>query len=437
MGIIGLILAVALLVVGAYKGMGALLLALLATAVVIVFNGLSFVEGLTQTFMQGFTGAFMNFFLLFAVSALYAHVMDKSGSATAIGYKLIDWFGRKRVMLVSLLIVAILTYGGVSLFVVVFAVAPILFLLFREANLPRHLVVAPLVAGASTFTMVALPGSPALTNVIPTAFLGTTLTAAPIMGLIASLLIFAGVMAYMMWAEKRARARGEEWDEGGNLAAIQERSTLPNPIIAFIPILVVLAIIIIGGQFFANATLLTIIAMLIGTALVLLLNWNRFRGENIVKILGSGLDGGISAIAPFAAILGFGAVVASTPAFQSIIQWLIGLNINPYAKGVLATAAVAGVTGSSSAGLNIMYANLAEYFIASGANLDALHRLTAIAASSLDTLPHAGGLFLMFAVLGLSHKNAYRHVFFNTVVVTSIVTIIMLIATILLFPVGA
>ena len=120
-GIIGLILAIAVLIFGAYKGLGALPLTLIAALVAIVCNGIPLWEGFATHYMSGYTSAYMSYFLMFACSSLYAKLMDESGSATAIGYKFIDWFGKKNIMLVTILIVSVLTYGGVSLFVVVYA----------------------------------------------------------------------------------------------------------------------------------------------------------------------------------------------------------------------------------------------------------------------------------------------------------------------------
>ena len=135
-------------------------------------------------------------------------------------------------MLVSTLIISFLTYGGVSLFVVVFAVGPIMFLLFKEADLPRHLTMACLITGSATYTMTSMPGTPALTNVIPTQFLGTTLTAAPIMGILATIATFTMCMLYMNYAEKKARANGEHWSYPEKvdpaLFEVKDRSLLPS-----------------------------------------------------------------------------------------------------------------------------------------------------------------------------------------------------------------
>ena len=218
-GIIGLLLAIAILIFGAYKGLGALPLTMIAALVAIVFNGIPLWEGFATHYMAGYTSAYMSYFLMFACSALYAKLMDESGCATAIGYKFIDWFGRKNIMLVTILIVSVLTYGGVSLFVVVYAVAPIMFLLFKEANLPRHLTMACLIVGSATYTMTTLPGTPQLTNVVPTEYLGTTMTAAPVLSIICTVAIFAigNTTAIIVGREIGAGRREHVYEVGATL----------------------------------------------------------------------------------------------------------------------------------------------------------------------------------------------------------------------------
>lgn len=428
--IVGMVLAVAVLVYGAYKGVGALPLTLAASLLVILTNGLPVWDGFATHYMRGYTGAYTSFFLLFASSSLYAELMNSSGCATTIGNKFIDWFGKANVMLVSTIIISFLTYGGVSLFVVVFAVGPIMFKLFKEANLPRHLTMACLITGAATYTMTSLPGTPALTNVIPTQFLGTTLTAAPIMGIIATIATFTLCMMYMRYAEKKARSRGEVWTNPENVSAdlveMKDRSLLPSAWSAFIPIVSLMLIIVVGSRFVKNSTMLAVIAMLIGALLTFVLNLDKFKGRDLKSVIAGGLDGGIAGIGGLAGVLGFGAVVQSSAAFKTIVTWVLGQQLNPYVQGVASTMVVSAITGSSSGGLRIMYTAMADNFIKSGANLEVLHRLTAISADALDTLPHSPGLFLMFAVLGLTHKQAYKHVLACSVATPLIVTAILL-----------
>ncbi|WP_294666024.1 GntP family permease [uncultured Fusobacterium sp.] len=427
LSVIGLILAVVVLVIGAYKGLGALPLTLLASLVVILSSKIPIWTGFSQYYMNGYTSAYFSYFLLFCSSALYAKLMDISGCATSIGYQFIDWFGKKRVLLVSTLIISVLTYGGVSLFVVVYAVAPIMFLLFKEANLPRHLTMACLITGSATYTMTSLPGTTALTNVIPTQYLGTTLTAAPVFGILA-IVVFTMAILYMGYAERLARKRGEVWSYPENadplLYEIKDRSQLPSVTISFTPLVSLVLIIIIGSRFVANSTMLAVLGMLVGALLTYVLNIARFKDKNMKNIFTTGLEGGITSIGGLAGVVGFGTVVSNSIAFKHIVSWVLGLQLNPYVQAIVATMVVCAVTGSSSGGLKIMYDSLGKTFLSSTANLPVLHRLSSISASALDTLPHSPGLFLMFAVLGLNHKTAYKHVFVCSIVIPSIVTIV-------------
>ena len=435
LSVIGLILAVVVLIIGAYKGLGALPLTLLASLVVIFTSRIQPWTGLSQYYMTGYTGAYFSYFLLFCSSALYAKLMDISGCATSIGYKFIDWFGSKRVMLVSTLIISVLTYGGVSLFVVVYAVAPIMFLLFKEANLPRHLTMACLITGSATYTMTSLPGTTALTNVIPTQYLGTTLTAAPVFGILATIAAFTMAMLYMGYAENLAKKRGEVWtypeSSDPALYEIKDRSELPSVGVSFTPLVSLVLIIIIGSRMAMNSTMLAVIGMLVGALLTYTLNMGRFKDKNMKDIFTKGLEGGIASIGGLAGVVGFGTVVSNSIAFKHIVSWVLGLQLNPYIQAIVATMVVCAVTGSSSGGLKIMYESLGKTFLSSTANLSILHRLSSISASALDTLPHSPGLFLMFAVLGLNHKTAYKHVFVCSIVIPSIVTIVSTIIIVL------
>lgn len=433
LGVIGLILAIVALIVFAYKGLGALPLAILGALIAILFNGMPVWTTFAEQFAPGYAGAFTSYLLLFVASALYAKFMDISGLATSIGYKMVDWFGTKHVVLVGILIVGVLTYSGVSLFVVIFAVAPILFMMFQEADLPRHLTAICFSAGSSTFTMTCLPGSPQLSNVVATEYLGTTLNAAPVMGIICGAALFVMCWAYGEWATKKARERQETWTPMDNAMEAKKRDEVPEAWKGFLTVVVLLATIIIGSHLGVNATLIAVAAMLVGCVLVVILSFGQFQDTNWIKLISDGMQSGVGSIGGIAAILGFGAVVRTTPAYQTIIDWCLGLNINPLILAVVVTCVICAITGGSSSGQRIMYETMAPVFISSGANLGVLHRLIAIASGSLDTLPHSSGLFVVYQVLGLTHKDAYRHTFATSVVAPLCVTIV---ATVICVAIG-
>lgn len=429
-GVIGLLLAIVFLMVFAYKGLGALPLALAGSLIVMAFNGMGVWETVTGCFVPGYTSAFTSYMVLFVASAFYAKLMDVSGAATSIGNLFTSWFGIKHVVLVGIIVVGVLSYGGISLFVVIFAAAPILYTMFKQADLPRHLTVVCFSAGSSTFAMTCLPGSPQLSNLVATEYLGTTLNAAPVMGIICGAAMFVMCALYGEWASKKAKERGEHWSYPDNVDPKNyevDPSQLPNPWKGMATIVILISIIIIGSKMGVNATLIAVTAMLIGSLLTVVLNADRFFAKdktNWIKLFTDGMTSGVQAIGGIAAILGFGAVVKAAPAYQRIIDWVLSLNINPLVLAVLTTCIVCGIAGGSSSGQRIMYETMAPTFIASGANLDILHRLVAIASGSLDTLPHSSGLFLVYDLLGLNHKNAYRHSFATSVVIPMCVTIV-------------
>ena len=439
-GIIGLILATVVLVVGAYNGLSALPLSLAAGLVVILTNQMPLWPSFHENYMAGYVGFFRNFFLIFAASALYAKIMEESGAALSIGYKFIDWFGAKRAVLVVFVTTAALTYGGISLFVVVFAISPIIMKLFQAGNIPRRFAMGPLLAGAATFTMKSLPGSPQLTNVVPTGFLGTTLTAAPVLGILSAIFMFILQVIYFNWEEKRLRATGEGFTfiPGANVEIYNvDRAKLPAAWKSFLPMVIVVGMIVVL-RFWVPTTPLVVLSMIIASVVALLLFWGvdaLKSPSDLKKIINTGTGGAITAIAAPAAVVAFGAVVQASPAFRVVVDGLLGLDMHIYALAAIAPSILAGITGSSSGGLLISMQALSDTYIASGADLGILHRLTATFAGTLDTLPHSPGLFLMFAYLGITHKEGYRFVLFGTVLIPTFVGILVLLG-LMIFGIG-
>lgn len=427
LGIIGIILAILFLMIGSYKGLSALPLTLLAALIVVLTNGMGLWESFSSLYMDGYVGTYLNYFLIFCCSALYAHVMTESGSTLSIAYKLLGWFGKKRVILASIIIVAILTYGGVSLFVVMFAVGPILYTMFQEADLPRHLIAAVLFAGSCTFTMTCLPGSPQLTNIIPSQYLGTPLTAAPVFGCIAAVAMFLMDYAYCQYCAVRARKNGEHWsfqkDFDASKYQTSDRDTLPSALVAFLPMLLLVLFIFIGGRFISDTALLSVSAMLLGSLSCYLLNFKKFQGMDLRKILGS-LNNGITSIGSLSAVCGFGAVVGGSVAYSNIVEGVTSWEMSPYLLAVVATAVLAGVAGSSSGGARLMLSSMSDYFLSTGADMQILHRLIAISAGSLDSLPHATGIFLFNDYLGTTHKDIYWHCFWTALVPPAIIALV-------------
>lgn len=428
LGMIGLLVGIALLMFFAFKGVKAIPLTLLATLVVILFNGLPVWDSFSTAYMAGWTNIVKSYFFVFVSSAIYAEFMNRSGCMAVISNQLIQWFGRKNVVLVCALTAAVLTYGGISTFVVLFAVGPIIFMLFQAANLPRHLTLCSIALGCATFTTYSLPGSTQLPNLAPTTYLGTTLTAAPVLSIVITAAIFVLGYAYCSYATKKAIASGETWSfpAGADVSQYQlaEGQAHPSPVQAFVPLLFVV-LFVVGCSLFkapiaSDSVLLSVLAMTIGTLLCILLNWKFIKQPRLLSIrdfCGDGSENAVNSFIGLASVFAFGSVVALTPAYQSIVDWVMNVDIHPYFKGVLSTSVLSGISGSGTTGIRLTLDALSDYFVHSGCNLDTLHRLISVASGSLDTLPHNGAIFVFLGYTGLTHKEGYKHFFVITVLI--------------------
>ena len=444
-GIIGMLLAIVVMIAGAYRGIKVIPLTFLAATVVILTNRMGIWQAYSEFYAGGFGGTISRFFFIFVSSAIYAAIMEKTGCASSIGNQMVKWFGTKHVMAVVYFFTVILTFGGVNLFVVFFAALPIAYVMFKEANLPRALIIGPMGAGGAGITMTTLPGTPSLTNIIPSQHLGTPLTAAPLFSLILAVLIVALSLMYFRIAEASVRRKGEQFTFPVNFDTSNmniDKSLLPHPVKAFVPI-IFLPLFIIGSSvlnmvsginvpYAADPIQLTTVAMLIGSILCLLLNLKKAAGGAVKNWITDGATNGLTAIMGLAAVLAFGAVVSSADAFQLILRWVMDIELSVYLKALVSTGIISGIVGSSSGGAVITLGALAPHFIevaqAGGANLEVLHRLIAMSAGTLDTLPHVSAIFVFLSVLGCTHKEAYKYLFWPTVVIPTIVTIIGVIA---------
>ncbi len=427
LGIVGVIVAIILLIILAYKGWNIIPASLFCSLIVILTNSADIWESFAVNYVNGFVFFAGTFFLIFVLGALFGQVMGDSGSANSVSLKLLDIFGEKRAILVVALATSVLTYGGVNVFIVIFTVYPLALILFKAANLPKRLILASIAIGAGTFTMTALPGSPAIQNLIPTTLLGTTATAAPVMGIVASIIIFFGGIWYVESQAKKARANKEEFVPGPrdnmDKLSIDGTDKLPHWLLSLLPLMVVIVtIIVLRGRI--DALYSVAIALSMGIVLTYIFNWKRIK--NPVKSLNDGCVNSIIPLINTAAIVGFGFVVQNVPAFQSFVNYALSLPFDPLISAAVAVNIVAGITGSASGGLAIFMETMGPALLSTGVNPEALHRIASIASGGLDSLPHSGAVITMLTVMGLTHKEAYK----DLGVVACIIPIIALIVAV-------
>jgi H+/gluconate symporter-like permease len=456
MGLAGILAGLALLVWLAYRGWSVLLLAPAAALIAAAFAGEPLLAHWTQTFM-GSAGRFVaQFFPIFLLGALFGKLMEDSGSVTAIAKYLTETLGAERAVLAVVLAGAIVTYGGVSLFVAYFVLAPMATALFRQANIPRRLMPAAIIVGSSTFTMSALPGTPAIPNTIPMPFFGTTPFAAPGLGIMASAIMLAIGLWWLARAERRARARGEGFGDdhasfagaaaddkvlreravtAGGFDPAEIRNSAPAPALpgiaaAAAPLVVVVLVNLLmsfvvlprvdaaflaeprwGGTTLSAVAGVWAVATALAAAIVTLLAVSAWRIPSLRATMDAGANAAVLPIFSVASLVGFGSVVAAMPAFEAVRDWVLGIGGGPLVSLAVATNVLAALTGSASGGLTIALEALGPTFMAIAAeqSLDPglLHRIAVIGSGTLDILPHNGAIITLLAVCGCTHRESY------------------------------
>ena len=421
----GLICALALLIYLTIRGMN-LLIAAPLTAIIIALTGdlalLPYSEegnNFIHSYMSGFAGFISSWFFMFLLGALFGKLMEDSGCADSLAQWIVSKIGMHNAMIAVIAVCAILTYGGVSVFVVAFSAYSIALSLFKQANLPRRFIPAVMAFGSVTFTMTSA-GSPEIQNWIPIKYLGTSPYAGWEVSLVVAL--FMALFGYW-WLQRmmnKALANGECFHVR-DTDPIASNKTLPSPIMAALPILSVLVVTFFGHEMFAQYAL--ILALLSGCLAAWLLNVRFFSNLNMT--VGAGTSGALLAIGNTAAVVGFGAVAKVSPAFAIAVDYLTAMPGNELVGAAVAVSAIAAMTGSASGGQSIALPVLAPHYIDAGVDPEALHRVIAISSGALDSLPHNGYVVTTIrSICGETHQAAYAPMAALTVAVPLIGTAI-------------
>jgi len=423
---LGIILGLIVLMVLAYLGWSILWVAPIAAGVVAITGGLDLLDAYTDTYMGGFVEFAKAWFPVFMLGAIFGKLMEDTGMARSVAIALTKVIGTKRAILGVIVSSAVLTYGGVSLFVVVFAVYPLALTLFKEANISRKLIPGTVALGAFTFTMTALPGTPQIQNLIPMEYFNTSATAAPIMGIIATIVMGVGGYYYLRWQESIRRKKGEVYTKPDKAVTVDE-SNPPNFILSVLPLLTVLLTLNLFGWDI-------IIALLSGILLIMILNIHKVK--KFVQAINGGAVGSVTAIINTSAAVGFGTVVKTVPGFDKLTELLLGIKGNPLISEAVAVNILAGATGSASGGMGIALEALGskyyEIALESGMSPEVFHRVASLASGGLDTLPHNGAVLTLLTITGMSHRDSYKDIF----VVAVLLPVVALIIAILFSTIG-
>lgn len=456
LGLIGILVALGFLIYRAFLGGSILLLAPAAAIIAAIFSGEPILANLTQVFMQSTATFIGQFFFLFLLGALFGKLMEDSRSVEAIADFMTTKLGVERAILAVVLAGALVTYGGVSVFVSFFVIAPMAQALFRAADIPHRLIPGAIMLGTATFTMTALPGTPSINNAIPMPFFGTDPFAAPGLGIIAALIMFAFGMWWLNRSAKVARLKGEGYgfdppvdlEEVAEDSAVRERATMaqafdpaeavhgalgstkPSALVAMTPLAVVILVNLAMSQFILpnvdtsflaepewGATSIgavggvwsVVTALFCAIVVTVALNFRRMP-----ELHASVTAGATAAVLPavsVASLVGFGGVVANLPAFQMVADWVMSIEGGPLVSLAVSTNILAALTGSASGGLTIALDALGPIYMQiaqeTGLSPELLHRVAVVGSGALDSLPHNGAVVTLLAVCGSTHGKSY------------------------------
>ena len=458
MGLAGILVALGLLIWLSYRGWSILLLAPAAALVAAAASDEPLLAHWTQTFMGGGAQFLAQFFPLFLLGALFGKLMEDSGSVEVIARFMTGKLGTARAVLAVVLAGAVVTYGGVSLFVAIFVLAPMAQGLFRAADIPLRLMPAAIALGTMTFTMSALPGTPALQNAIPMPFFGTTPFAAPGLGIIAAGIMLSFGLWWLGRVERASRRANEGYgahDRAGTTAddpLFRERATVasefdpaeilhgrhsetsPGILVALLPLIVVILVNLamsilvlprLDTSFLSEdrwgATSLSavggvwavVVALL--SAIIILIAFNCRRLPSLRASMDAGANASVLPAFSVASLVGFGAVIAALPAFALVQDWVLSIEGGPLVSLAVATNILAALTGSASGGMTIALDALGETYLRlaaeHGIDPALLHRVSVMSAGTLDSLPHNGAVVTLLAVCGVSHRESYFDIF--------------------------
>ena len=476
MGLTGILIGLALLMWLAYRGWSILLAAPTAAMVTALISGEPLLAHWTETFMGGTSRFVLQWFPMFLLGGLFGKLMEDSRSINSIARGLTERLGTKRTMLAVVLASAVVTYGGVSVFVAFFVLVPMAEEMFKAANLPRRLMPATIGLGAFTFTMSVMPGTPSINNAIPMPFFGTTAFAAPGIGLISSAIIFGIGMWWLLRAEKKARSANEGYvpradapagaesaekvDEKARVVALAagdfDPAELPHAkradsepafFLALLPLIVVITVnfllslvvlprmsfYFLEDEVWGGITIhdvagvwAVVLALAAGCLTIAIVNWRRLPA--LRQTLDAGAIASVVPLMTVSSLVGFGAVVGALPAFATVTDAVLNVGGGPLVSLTIAMNALAGLTGTASGGMAIALNALGDNFMTMaqvyGIDPQLLHRITTMSAGTLDALPHNGTVLILLGLCGLKHRESYFDMVM-TVIVTCIIALVV------------
>ncbi len=411
LGITGLVLAVVAIVALIWRGWHMVVVSLVASLIVILANGMDVLSAINENYMGDMAAFVGSWFLLFALGSVFGRVMGDSGASAGIASSMLRLVGERHALLVIMVTGLVLSYGGISAFIIAFSVYPIAVELFERADIPKKLIVAAIMVCPATLGMVMMPGIPSTQNLIPASFLGTDAYAGALLGVICSVVMFALSYAYLQWEIGRCRRRGERFAPSpGETLSRPDDAGAPPVWACFAPIVLLVVLVFVlqraAGMQATDAVTVSMLAAVVAACLLY-----RGRLADVRRAIGESCASGLGSLVSVAAIMGFGGVVVASPAYQGIIEALMSTSLNPLWQGFITIFAIAGITGSAIGALNIYLGSMAQTLLATGLDPSMMHRVLCMASVGPATLlPHTSAMLAANQAAKTEVRDTYRYV---------------------------
>lgn len=424
----GAIIAVIVMCILAYKKINPFVISLIGSLILIFTNGLNLMETIFDTYM-GSVGSFCaSWILVFIVGSIYGKCLEVSGIAKRVASTLLEKIGEKNVILAATVTCTIMCMAGISNYVLIFTVYPLISQIFKRANISRNLMPAVIYFGCSSFLTV-IPGVVTVQGIMLCDTLGTNLAAAPLMCLLTGILMFALFYLYIMHENKKAIARGESYELAEGEEAYDPENEnwedIPNIFMSLLPLVMLVGGVFLLKKYFANSTQCVVTVMLVTMLFVIVTNFKKIKEYALNRIVEEGFGQCLNGVFAAAGFLAFATVMQMGPCYDYLVKGIefVTNHVNGYFGAALATSVSAGITVSSLGGITLFTGTLAGPFLNIGLNMSALHRIVQIATMTLDSLPWCSNIIIYLMVCKCTHKGAYKHIGVTCCLIPAIVTI--------------
>ncbi len=412
------------------KGLDVFTSTILVSFIIILTSWMDWWTSLSS-YAEGYVGFIQNNVFVLVIGAVFGELMAASGCAESIANVVTEKMGAKRVILSIALITTVFVYVGVSGFVVLFVLAPIATIMMKQAGYPYRMIPGIIFIGATCSAMI--PYAINITNIMPAQYLGTSMGSAPILGWVAFVVSLQwDIFTWFMQQKKQRSKREQQSMNPSQLRSSRQEMIFRLFWVALIPfILVVVLVLALSNLTEMNTNAIVVLSMFVGSVVIVLFCHKQVG--SVAKILEKGVNNGIGATVMAAAILGFSGVLQSCPGFQAIINFVMGLKMNPYLTEFFGLNILAGILGSGTSSIAMFFEHLSDGLLAKGASAGALHRLAPACASGMNTLPNAGGMVAQLRWMKLSLAESYWYVFMTSVLAPMIGSLAAVIVAMIIY----